>query len=299
MLHNRMLTYLDEVARAGSIRKAAGRLNVAASAVSRQILALEEDLGTPLFLRLPRRLVLTAAGEVLIRHVRSTLREQEIARAKIEELKGLRRGEITVALMSGLAGNLVPRALTEFRQSNPRVKLQLTLLPTGEAIQQAILAGDADLGLGFDFPARPGIRTLATSVGRLGAVVATGHPLTELDSVRLSDCIDYPLIVADATMVIRPYLDAAFARARLPLDPMMETNSIEVMRQMAILGDAVTFLTVHDMDFERRAGRLALAPVRELTAQTQTLMLLGHDRGPSAIASVLVENVKSLLSAAT
>lgn len=291
-----MLSYLDEVARAGSIRKAASRLNVAASAVNRQILALEDSLGTPLFLRLPRRLVLTAAGEVLIRHVRSTLREGEIARAKIEQLKGLHRGEITVALMSGLAGNLVPQALTEFRQSNPRVKIYLSLLTTGEAIQQAILAGDADLGLGFDFPTRPGLRTLAASVGRLGAVVAAEHPLAARGSLRLSDCIDHPLVVADATMVIRPYLDDAFAGARLPLDPMIETNSIEVMRQIAILGDAVTFLTAHDIDFERRAKRLTLIPVRELAARNQTLILLGHDRGPSAIASVLVEKIKIVLA---
>lgn len=296
MLHARMLSYLDEVARAGSIRKAAGRLNVAASAVNRQILALENDLGTPLFLRLPRRLVLTAAGEVLIRHVRSTLREGELARAKIEELKGLRRGEITVALMSGLAGNLMPRALTEFRQSNPRVKLHVKLLTTGEAIQQAILSGDGDLGLGFDFPARPGLRTLAASVGHLGAVMASDHPLAERGSLRLSECTDHPLVVADGTMAIRPYLDNAFANARLPFDPMIETNSIEVMRQIAIVSDAVTFLTAHDIDFERRAGRLTLIPVRELSARTQTLMLLGHDRGPSAIASVLVEKIKGVLA---
>ena len=296
MLHGRLLTYLDEVARAGSIRKAAGRLNVAASAVNRQILALELELGTPLFMRLPRKLVLTAAGEVLISHVRSTLREQEIAWGKIEELKGLRRGEITVALMSGLAGNLVPRALTDFRKSNPRVRLHLTLLTTGEAIQQAIAAGDADLGLGFDFPARPGTRTLAASVGRLGAAMSPGHLLADRGTLRLSDCIDHPLIVADRTMVIRPYLDAAFAAARLPLDPMMETNSIEIMRQTAILGDAITFLTAHDIEFERTAGRLTLVHVRELSARTQTLMLLGHDRGPSAIASVLVEKIKNVLS---
>lgn len=298
MLHGRLLTYLDQVARAGSIRKAANRLNVAASAVNRQILSLENDLGTPLFLRLPRKLVLTAAGEVLIRHVRSTLREQEIAWTKIEELKGLRRGEITVALMSGLAGNLVPRALTDFRQSNPRVKLKLILLTTGEAIQQAILAGDADLALGFDFPLRPGIRSLAASVGRLGAVMASDHPLAERGSLRLNECIDHPIVVADETMVIRPYLDAAFTGARLPFDPIMETNSIEVMRQIAILGGAITFLTAHDIDFERRAGRLTLVPVRELSARTQTLMLIGHDRGPSAIASILVERIKAVLTEA-
>ena len=123
MLHSRLLTYVDEVARTGSIRKAASHLNVAASAISRQILALEAQLGTPIFQRLPKKLILTAAGEVLIGHVRQTLKELTRAQAKIEELKGLRRGEITVALMSGLASNLVPGTVKEFRLTNPRVKL--------------------------------------------------------------------------------------------------------------------------------------------------------------------------------
>jgi len=107
MLQHRLLMYLDQVARAGSIRKAAARLHISASAINRQILALEDELGTPLFQRLPRKMVLTAAGEVLIHHVRQTFKELEWAQVKIEELKGLRRGEVTVAMMSGLAANLI------------------------------------------------------------------------------------------------------------------------------------------------------------------------------------------------
>ena len=62
MLHGRLLRYLDEVARSGSIRKAADRLNVAASAINRQILSLEAELDTPLFERMPGGLRLTASG---------------------------------------------------------------------------------------------------------------------------------------------------------------------------------------------------------------------------------------------
>ncbi len=295
MLHGRLITYLDEVARAGSIRKAAGRLNVAASAINRQILGLETELGTPLFQRLPRKMVLTAAGEVLIGHVRGTLKDLERARAKIEELKGLRRGEISIALMSGLAGNLVPKTVVEFRRRNPRVKLGLTLMNTGEAITQAVLNGEADLGFGFDFPARPGLRVLAHSIGRLGAVMAPQHPLATRSELRLSECLGYPLIVADPSMVIRPYLDSAFSRALLTLEPALETNSIEVMRQAAMLDDGVTILTPYDIDFEQHAGRLTWVPIRELAHRTQTLMLVGHDRGASAISSVLVEMVKSMM----
>jgi DNA-binding transcriptional LysR family regulator len=198
MLHSRLLNYVDEVARTGSIRKAASHLNVAASAISRQILALETEIGTPLFQRLPRKLVLTAAGEVLIGHIRQTLKDLSRARDKIEELKGLRRGEITVAMMSGLASNLVPGTVKQFRAANPRVVLHLTLLTTGEDIQSAVASGEADLGIGFDFTKDGNLKTLARAVGRLGATMAPNHPLAKRSQIRLSDCIDYPLVIADA-----------------------------------------------------------------------------------------------------
>lgn len=76
-LHGRMLRYLDEVARCGSIRRAASRLNVSASSINRQLVAPEAEAGVPLFDRLPNRLRMTAAGEVLIAHVRCTLADHD------------------------------------------------------------------------------------------------------------------------------------------------------------------------------------------------------------------------------
>ena len=295
MLHSRLLTYVDEVARTGSIRKAASHLNVAASAISRQILALETDLGTPIFQRLPRKLMLTAAGEVLINHIRHTMKDLTRAQAKIEELKGLRRGEITVAMMSGLASNLVPGTVKQFRQTNPRVRLYLTLLTTGEDIQAAVASGEADLGIGFDFSRNSQLKVLARAAGRLGAVMAPNHRLAKRSQVRLSDCIDYPLVVADGSTAIRPYLDTAFAKVSLEPMPIIETNAIEIMRHAAILDNGITFLTPFDIEFERRAGRLVYVPVRELAQEAQTLMLIGHERGIGALASVLAEMLKAMM----
>ena len=295
MLHSRLLSYVDEVARTGSIRKAATHLNVAASAISRQILALEIQLGTPLFQRLPRKLVLTAAGEILIGHIRQTLKELTRAQTKIEELKGLRRGEITLAMMSGLASNLVPGTVKQFRLANPRVKLVLTLFTTGEEIQSAVAGGEADLGIGFDFTKDSNLKVLARAIGKLGAVMAPTHPLAKRASVRLGDCIDYPLVIADNSSAIRPYLDTAFSRVTLEPQPIIETNAIEIMRHAAILDNGITFLTPFDIEFERRAGRLVYVPVRELSNDAQTLMLIGNARGSTAIASVLAEMLKTMM----
>ncbi|CAM3775490.1 LysR family transcriptional regulator [Rouxiella silvae] len=296
MLQHRLLMYLDQVARAGSIRKAAARLHISASAINRQILALEDELGTPLFQRLPRKMVLTAAGEVLIHHVRQSFKELEWAQVKIEELKGLRRGEVTVAMMSGLAANLIPRMASEFRRANPRVKLILRQLTNGDEIMAAVESGEADLGIGFDFDLPPTLRVLSSVTGRLGAVVAPGHPLADKTSLRISDCIAYPIIIADKSTVIRPYLNDVFAKALVSAHPVIETNSIEVMRHAAMVDQGLTFLTPFDIEFDQRAGRLIYIPVRELGQQTQQLMLIGHDRGTSAIGSVLAETVKGMMS---
>ena len=109
MLHGRMLRYLDEVARSGSIRRAATKLNVASTAINRQILALEEELGEPIFERLPRRLRLTATGEVLIEHVRETLKNYGNVTRRLEALKGVRQGQIAIATTFGLAAGPVAR----------------------------------------------------------------------------------------------------------------------------------------------------------------------------------------------
>src|SRR5260370_3922125 len=119
MLHARVLKYLDEVARLGSIRKAAARLNVASSAINRQILALENELGAPIFERMPRRLRLTATGEVLIAHVRDTLKGHQRVESHIEALKGLTRGEGTIATMNGFAPRPLPRFPSAIPESPP------------------------------------------------------------------------------------------------------------------------------------------------------------------------------------
>ena len=128
-----------------------------------------------------------------------------------------------------------------------------------------------------------------------GAVMAPNHPLAKRTGIRLSDCIDYPLVVADESTAIRPYLDAAFTRVKLDLQPIIETNAIEIMRHAAILENGITFLTPFDIEFERRAGRLVYVPVRELAQDTQALMLIGHERGTTAIASVLAEMLKAMM----
>lgn len=295
-MHARILTYVDEVARQGSIRAAADKLNVAASAISRQIKALEDELGSPIFNRQPRSVTLTAAGEILLVHIRETLREMNRTRALIEDLKGLRRGEVTVALMSGLAANIVPRVTMQFRQANPKVLVRLQLMTTPEEMIAAVAEGEADLAIGFDFPPRPNVRQLAVAFAPLGLVVSASHPFAGRASVRLSECFDYTFVVADSTTVIRPHLEQIFAQSGAGPTDFIETNSIEVMRQVVMDGHGVTFLTPFDIETDAEAGRLAFVPVQDLARETQHLVLLGPERNPTALGSVMAEYFKAAMN---
>ena len=295
-LHARMLTYLDEVARAGSIRRASLRLNVSASSVNRQILQLEAELGTALFERMSRGLRLTAPGEVLIAHIRTTLREADRVQLHLEELKGLRRGEVALATMSGLASNFLTQVAIDFRERHTRVKLIVNRMLLAEIVA-AVVAGEADLGLAFDVPPDARLRVLETVACPLGAVVAPDHPLAQSARLRLSDCVGYKLILPSASMTLRRRLDDAFARSSIAVEAAVETNEIDLMKRLAILDRGVAFMNAVNVDVEFRRAELAFVPIEDSALPPQRLVLFHRAKpGLPLLASLFMEELRTALA---
>jgi DNA-binding transcriptional LysR family regulator len=276
MLHGRALRYIDEVARQGSIRKAARAMNVSASAVNRFVLEMEQDLGAPIFERLPKGLRLTTSGEMLLAHIRETLRAHDRMRAQIQALKGLGRGEVTVATMATLAAGRLADVVAEFREAHPQVSLRVTVGTRPEVIE-AVAQGQAELALAYNLPQDPRIHLAAEFHHRLGAVVARNHPLTIKSTVRLSDCLMYPLVLADASLSLREVVQN-LAPAGTTLVPVVETNSMEMMKRLVRRAPHITFLNRVDVDGELRDGDLAFLPL-EGAAGRQRLMLAHRAKG--------------------
>ena len=187
MKHLRILDYVDAVARARSIRKAAEQLNVTASAVNRRIADLEEELGALLFERLPRGVRLTAAGEVFVNYLRKQGGEAERMKSQIEDLKGLRRGTVRLACSQALALDFLPNAVAEFRKTHPKVEFDIKVVDH-EYAMAALSAFEVDLVLVFRPPFLPNFHPLMTIEQRLVAVMAKNHPLAKLRKLRLRDC---------------------------------------------------------------------------------------------------------------
>jgi DNA-binding transcriptional LysR family regulator len=293
-LHARLLRYLDMVARLGSIRRAARELNVASSAINRQIITLETELGTPIFERMPRGLRLTAAGEILIEHARATLKAYARTHARIEALHGLAAGKVTLALTPGLAGGAVPALVDAFVEHRPRVQVVLRTLAV-EQIAGAVMAGEADLGLGYYLLPNPGLRALMTLETHFGMVVAPEHPLAARSTVRLADLVDFPMVLVESGMKLRAVIDAAFARISVTAKPQVESNSIQALTRLVAGSERVTLLNRLDVAGECAAGRLAFRPLVAPFLDPQPLALVSR-RAPDPLAVLFADELQASLA---
>ncbi|RZT42395.1 LysR family transcriptional regulator [Cupriavidus agavae] len=286
-MHARVLRYLDEVVRRGSIRRAAEVLHVAPTAINRQILDLEASLGAPLFDRINRRLQLTPLGEMVLAHVRQTLREHEALQARVAEIRGARRGMVTVATTSGLAGALMPSLVHDFRQHHPGIVVRVADLPVS-GIVAAVEQGDADLGLGYDLPEVAAFRVVASREWSIGAVVAPGHPLAAQTSARLAECAGYPLILPAPSLSIRALVDDAFARQAIEVAPAVESTSVVLIQRLVAAGGGVALLNPLDVMEDRARGSVVFVPLQDAGLQRQTLRLVARGRSALTPAAELM-----------
>lgn len=276
MLHGRALRYIDEVARQGSIRKAAKTLNVAPSAINRHILDLEEELDAPIFERFPRGLKLTSSGELLIAHIRETLHAHERMRTQIKALRGLNRGDVFVATMATLAAGLLADIVSAYRETVPQISIRV-VVGDRAGVTEMVASGEADLAIAYNLPEDTRLQRAGEFHHRLGAVMAPSHPLADRKSVRIADCLHYPLVLADRRLSLREVVQS-LAPARADLVAVVETNSMELMKQLAYSAPHVTFLNRVDVDRELASGALAFVPLAGGDA-LQRLNILHRVRG--------------------
>lgn len=300
-MHAKILRYFAEVVRAGSIRKAAEQLHVVPTAINRQILNLENELGVPLFDRVRGTLKLTPVGEIVLEHARATLDAFDDVRDRIAAVQGLRHGEVALATTPGLAGAFLPAWVQRFRAEFPGIRLKLLDAPVADVLK-SVQAGDSDLGLAFDVPDSAGFRILFTSEWPIGAVVPPGHPLSKQATALLADCVGYPLVLPAPALSLRPLLDGAFELGEVRVSPVVESTSTALIRQLVMRGTGITLLNRLDVDEERRAGQLVFVPLRDTHPRPQTLRLVcrpGIDVNPavSVLVRHLVEGLQGLLLA--
>ncbi len=227
--HLTPLGYIDVIAKAGSIRKAAETLSITSTALNRRVLALEEELGVPIFERLPRGVRLSTAGEFLVAHVRHQISDFEKLKGQIADLSGVRRGNVAIACSQALLPYFLPEQISRYRAEHPAVTFRVSLRDRAAA-EQALVDLSADIALIFE-PVRLREMQVLISVRQpLHAVMSVDHPLAGRDTIRLSDCVAFPVGLPTAQYGVRHLIDMALMRSSLPLTVAVESDSFELLR---------------------------------------------------------------------
>jgi DNA-binding transcriptional LysR family regulator len=275
------LRYFNEVAKVGSIRKAADRLHVAPSAVSRQIAQLEHEVDAVLFERSNRGVQLTAAGEVLARQGHRIFRDLDRARAGIDELRGLRRGEVSIWVIEGVVSGLLPDILANFHHRFPAVTFKVQTASTDRIIE-ALLEDEADIGVTFNFIPRAEIETVAEYIEPVSCLVAPTHEYADRASLTLEKICKQSLALPEHSFGLRQFFDRAAAERRLKPNVFMTTNSLELTKTMAATGQVVAFMPALTVIRELSMGSLRAIPIDNPGFAAALDRTIGHFEDPAS-----------------
>lgn len=290
------LRYADQVARSGSIQKAARELHVAASAINRHILAIEDELGVPLFERMPRGMRLTAAGDALIGMVRRWKQDELRMLADVQRLQGLNQGHVRLVAMDSHATSVLPSVIRQLGQHHPMLSLSVELAAPDMA-EQALLAEKADLGAIFNLAPRRELLVLWQAMLPLGCVVASHHPLAQHASVSIQEAVSYRLALQSKAITIRRYLEAQYGWLFQSSQQVTETNSLQLVKQLALAGEHVIFTSELDVAPELLDGGLVFVPVRDRGAEPQSIsVVVDAARAVSPLAKVVAQQLITCMS---
>ena len=254
------IRYVSEVVRRGlNVSQAATALHTSQPGISRQIQALEEELGTRIFVRQGRRFVaLTDAGREIVAAIDRALAELACVRSLGEEHAHPARGQLAVAVTHTQARYALPPVVTAFRKRFPEVRLKL-LQGHPHQIARMVVEGQADVAIATEaLDAYAELITLPCYSWRHCVVVPRGHELERARPLTLEAIAAHPLVTYDPTFTGRSAVDRAFAARGLVPDVVLTALDSDVIKAYVALGLGVGIVSGRAFRPGREEGLVAL-----------------------------------------
>jgi DNA-binding transcriptional LysR family regulator len=265
----RQLEILQAIAETGSFTACGRKLHVSQSAISRQILLLEEELGEPLFLRIGRQVRMTPAAESLVQlGQRVFLDVRETVGAitdRTRELRGTLRlaGGMTVCLY------VFPPLLKQLRRVHPSLDVRLTVALAGRSVQE-IRGGRIDAGL-LTLPVEEGdLVTVPALREELLLVTAPAHQLARRRKVTPRDLDGQPFVLFELGSATRKVIDQFFASEKIDPTIVMDTENVEIIKAMVKTGLGIGIVPYQAIAREVKAGQLFCARIEGYDLVRQT-----------------------------
>lgn len=226
----RQLKYFIKAAELSNFTAASQALYITQSTLSQQIKTLEDELNTPLFDRIAKRVRLTEAGRLFLPEAIKTVKYAESGKQVIKDLNGLLTGTICIGLTYGLS-NLLLDKLTTFAETYPLLKININYGTSGELLDR-LKTGELDFVLSFYNIPNPSFESTILFESHLSLIVHQDHPLASVKSIHLKQLSDLPLVLPVSQYSISEFLNTQIAKLQLSLNVKMEINDIYSLLQL-------------------------------------------------------------------
>lgn len=256
----RQLQVFEAAARLGGYTRAAETLHLSQPAVSMQIRQLEEQAGMPLFDQIGKKVHLTDAGRTLYNHAQSILAQVHEAQLELEEMRGVRRGQLNITIAS-TANYFAPRLLAAFCQRHPEVKVSLNV-SNREHILELLNETDKDLAIMGRPPEASDLVAHPFMENPLVVIATPSHPLAQARNIPLARLTEETFISREIGSGTRMAAERFFDEAGTRLTTAMEMSSNEAIKQAVQAGLGLGVVSVHTLEMELALGRLVILDVQ-------------------------------------
>jgi len=282
-----------EVARRGSVSRAAEALFITQPTLTARLQALERELGTPLFLRTPHGMRLTDAGRAWVPFAERALRALVDGRDALQQVMSASAGHLMIAAAPAVSTYVLPELLERFVDEHPRVEVSVR---TGhsEDVVELVLRDEVQIGLGRAIR-HPELELRPFHTEDLILVCAPDHPFTRRDAVDMSEVAAQKLIMFDRTSSYYEITQGAFLSSGVSPRGLMELDSIEAAKKMVERGLGVALLPGSAVAREVAGG--TLCTVRMVDAPPMQNMIVAFRRRDAGAPEGIVAAFLDLLEA--
>lgn len=236
------LKYFRAVAEQEHVTRAAEKLFVSQSAVSRAVTQLEEELGVPLFYRQGRAVVLSPYGRLFLEHVIRAFNVLESSKRLLSEQSGAETGTISLGFLNSLGVEMVPRLIKEYRQRHSNVQFTL-VQSSGKMLMEKLIEGGIDLCLSIHGVfEQSGVRWSHLLDEELIIAMPRTHRLAARRTLRMSELSSEPFLAVSSGDTLRTIFDKVCADSSLVPNIAFEAMNIGTLRGMIAAGLGIGLL---------------------------------------------------------
>jgi DNA-binding transcriptional LysR family regulator len=256
----RQLQIVQAVAETGSFTGAGRKLRVSQSAISRQILLLEDELNESIFLRIGRRIRITPAGDALVQLSHRVFGDIKETVTLIGDSQQVLSGTIRLAGGMTVCMYVFPMLLQEYRRQHSLVEVKLITGPSQRLLQE-IRTGAADLGF-ITLPVQESeLITVPAMEEEMLLVLHPSHPLAKKKRIIPQDLVHQPFVLFEAASNSRRIIDEFFVKERIQPRIVMETENVEILKALVRSEMGITVIPYQAVAREVRSGQLACARI--------------------------------------